>query len=140
MIFADSRYNRYDKRSKLPRWIQQFLSDSSLSLSTDMALDVIRGFLRDMSQPVDSSRLRDMLLDAEKIGSAVPAGQGPSGAVAEPPPAPGAAAAAAAEASAASTVVPKAEPGLEEDGPEQQLSAGDDEQAPPKRPRVEFLS
>jgi len=69
MVFADSRYNRYDKRSKLPRWIQQFLSEGSLSLSTDMALDVTRKFLRDMSQPVDSESLRDMLLDADKVNA-----------------------------------------------------------------------
>lgn len=25
MILADSRYSRYDKRSKLPKWILQFL-------------------------------------------------------------------------------------------------------------------
>lgn len=67
MVFADSRYNRYDKRSKLPKWIQQFLSDGSLSLSTDMALDIIRGFLRDMAQPIDSISLKQMLLGSEQV-------------------------------------------------------------------------
>jgi DNA excision repair protein ERCC-2 len=35
MIFADSRYNRHDKRTKLPKWILQFLGDGQLNLSTD---------------------------------------------------------------------------------------------------------
>ncbi len=30
MIFADSRYNRHDKRSKLPPWILKFLSDAQV--------------------------------------------------------------------------------------------------------------
>lgn len=30
MILADSRYNRHDKRSKLPKWILQFLGDQVL--------------------------------------------------------------------------------------------------------------
>ena len=35
MIFADSRYNRHDKRTKLPKWILQFMGDGQLNLSTD---------------------------------------------------------------------------------------------------------
>lgn len=42
MIFADKRYNRYDKRSKLPSWILGFLKDAHLNMSTDMALHVAR--------------------------------------------------------------------------------------------------
>ena len=34
MVFADSRYARHDKRSKLPKWIQQFLKPGCLDTST----------------------------------------------------------------------------------------------------------
>ena len=37
-----SRYNRHDKRSKFPPWINQFLKeDSCLNLSTDIAVDQV---------------------------------------------------------------------------------------------------
>lgn len=51
MIFADKRYQRHDKRSKLPNWILSQLKDSHMNLSTDMALHIarevggLRGFL-----------------------------------------------------------------------------------------------
>ena len=35
------------------RWVQQFLSDSHLGLSTDLAVDMARSFLREMAQPTD---------------------------------------------------------------------------------------
>ncbi|KAG6546795.1 hypothetical protein Mapa_011741 [Marchantia paleacea] len=53
MIFADKRYNRHDKRSKLPGWIQTHLRDAHLNLSTDMSLHIAREFLRKMAQPYD---------------------------------------------------------------------------------------
>jgi DNA excision repair protein ERCC-2 len=67
MIFADSRYNRHDKRSKLPKWILQFLSDSNLNLSTDMAIQHVRQFLRLMGQPVDQLALQSVLLTLEEV-------------------------------------------------------------------------
>uniref|UniRef100_A0A2N9GVM4 ATP-dependent helicase C-terminal domain-containing protein n=1 Tax=Fagus sylvatica TaxID=28930 RepID=A0A2N9GVM4_FAGSY len=42
MIFADKRYSRHDKRSKLPGWILSHLRDAHLNLSTDMALHIAR--------------------------------------------------------------------------------------------------
>lgn len=36
MVFADKRYQRHDKRDKLPRWITAHLSNAHLDLSTDM--------------------------------------------------------------------------------------------------------
>jgi hypothetical protein len=51
MIFADSRYNRQDKRGKLPKWILQFMADSYLNLSTKMAIAHVKQFLRLMGQP-----------------------------------------------------------------------------------------
>ncbi|CAI5483377.1 unnamed protein product [Closterium sp. Yama58-4] len=53
MIFADKRYNRHDKRSKLPGWIVSQLPDAHLNLSTDMAVHIAREFLRRMAQPFD---------------------------------------------------------------------------------------
>lgn len=40
MIFADKRFSRADKRSKLPRWIQEHLRDSLCNLSTEEAVQV----------------------------------------------------------------------------------------------------
>lgn len=51
VIFADSRYNKQDKKSKLPQWIQQFMSDALSNLSTDVAMASARQFLREMAQP-----------------------------------------------------------------------------------------
>ena len=67
MIFADSRYNRNDKRSKLPQWIQQFLSEAYLNLSTDTALQHVKQFLRIMGQPIDQEALQSVLLPLEEI-------------------------------------------------------------------------
>ena len=67
MIFADSRYNRHDKRSKLPKWILQFLSDQFLNLSTDMALQHVRHFNRQMAQPVDQVALQSVLLTIDEV-------------------------------------------------------------------------
>lgn len=55
MIFADKRYSRHDKRSKLPGWILSHLRDAYLNLSTDMALHIAREFLRKMAQPYDKT-------------------------------------------------------------------------------------
>ncbi|KAK8916305.1 DNA repair helicase UVH6 [Platanthera zijinensis] len=55
MIFADKRYSRHDKRSKLPSWILSCLRDAHLNLSTDMALHIAREFLRRMAQPYDKT-------------------------------------------------------------------------------------
>eukprot|EP01119_Soliformovum_irregulare_P012540 TRINITY_DN3266_c0_g1_i1.p1 TRINITY_DN3266_c0_g1~~TRINITY_DN3266_c0_g1_i1.p1 ORF type:complete len:778 (+),score=213.38 TRINITY_DN3266_c0_g1_i1:151-2484(+) len=51
MIFADKRFNRMDKREKLPVWISNFMKNENLNLSTDMALGVARKFLTAMTQP-----------------------------------------------------------------------------------------
>jgi DNA excision repair protein ERCC-2 len=67
MILADSRYNRSDKRSKLPKWILQFLSEAYLNLSTDTAIQYVRQFLRVMGQPIDQEALQSVLLPLEEI-------------------------------------------------------------------------
>jgi DNA excision repair protein ERCC-2 len=67
MIFADSRYNRLDKRNKLPKWILQFMEDAYLNLSTDTALSHVRQFLRLMGQPIDQEALQSVLLTLEEV-------------------------------------------------------------------------
>ncbi|GMP29736.1 hypothetical protein CsSME_00004719 [Camellia sinensis var. sinensis] len=74
MIFADKRYSRHDKRSKLPGWILSHLRDAHLNLSTDMAMHIAREFLQKMAQPYDKSGGSDKkpLLsqeDLEKMGN-----------------------------------------------------------------------
>jgi len=51
MIFADKRFSRADKRSKLPKWIQEHLKDSMCNLSTEEATQLSKRFLRQMAQP-----------------------------------------------------------------------------------------
>ena len=49
MVFADKRYNSQDKRGKLPGWITTHLREEVLNLSTDMAMQVARTFMRDVA-------------------------------------------------------------------------------------------
>lgn len=58
MIFADKRYGRVDKRSKLPQWISQFLNEGNLDLSIDAAISVSRSFLKEMAQPIDKVKTK----------------------------------------------------------------------------------
>ncbi|CAM9626346.1 unnamed protein product, partial [Chrysoparadoxa australica] len=69
MIFADSRYNRHDKRSKLPPWILQFLDESKLNMSTDTAMGIVKQFLREMAQPIDRESLKTILMDYDKVAA-----------------------------------------------------------------------
>lgn len=71
MIFADKRYQRHDKRSKLPGWITTHLRDSHLNLSTDMLLHVARAFMRSMAQPYDVSDVGKSLLSQADMTSLV---------------------------------------------------------------------
>ncbi|KAK4046479.1 TFIIH/NER complex ATP-dependent 5'-3' DNA helicase subunit [Microbotryomycetes sp. JL221] len=57
MIFADKRFAKADKRSKLPKWIGSYIKDSDTNLSTDLAISHSKKFLRTMAQPfVESSK------------------------------------------------------------------------------------
>lgn len=71
VILADSRFNRYDKRSKFPPWIQQFLGDHCLNLSTEIAIEQIKSFLKQMGQPIDRESLHTILLDKKQLASKV---------------------------------------------------------------------
>ncbi|KDQ14081.1 hypothetical protein BOTBODRAFT_132974 [Botryobasidium botryosum FD-172 SS1] len=50
MIFADKRFARSDKRNKLPRWINQYITESASNLSTDMSIGLSKLFMRTISQ------------------------------------------------------------------------------------------
>nr|CAG8465117.1 15422_t:CDS:10 [Entrophospora candida] len=56
MIFADKRFGRADKRNKLPKWINQHITDIAINLSTDMALVIAKKFLRSMAQPFEHDK------------------------------------------------------------------------------------
>lgn len=45
------RYARADKRGKLPRWIQEHITDGSLNLTIDETVQLAKHFLRQMAQP-----------------------------------------------------------------------------------------
>jgi len=51
MILADVRYNKVDKRKKLPTWIQQVMPASKRNLPVDLAVHTARQFLREMARP-----------------------------------------------------------------------------------------
>lgn len=52
VVLADSRYNRQDKRSKFPPWITQFLGESALNLSVDVAVAQV-GFTPSLLQIIE---------------------------------------------------------------------------------------
>ncbi|KAG8688662.1 DNA-dependent ATPase of the nucleotide excision repair factor 4 complex, partial [Ceratobasidium sp. 423] len=53
---AQCRFARADKRSKLPRWINQYITESASNLSTDMALVQSKLFMRTISQSHDTEQ------------------------------------------------------------------------------------
>jgi hypothetical protein len=69
MVFADKRYQRHDKRDKLPRWITSNLKEAHMNLSTDMLLVVTREFMRSMAQPVDAAATRKGLLSQDAVNA-----------------------------------------------------------------------
>ncbi|GLC50207.1 hypothetical protein PLESTB_000354200 [Pleodorina starrii] len=70
MIFADKRYQRHDKRDKLPQWITRHLKEAHMNLSTDMMVHVAREFLRTMAQPYDRGAVGKSLLSEAAFGCA----------------------------------------------------------------------
>lgn len=53
MIFADQRYARSDKRSKIPDWIRHFLEPGHVFMASDLAVEAAGNFLLQMSQPFE---------------------------------------------------------------------------------------
>lgn len=68
MVFADKRFGRIDKRSKLPKWIQEHLSDHLCNLSTEEAVQIAKKWLRQMAQPFHrEDQLGSALLTLEQL-------------------------------------------------------------------------
>lgn len=57
VIFADKRFSRAKLRSKLPKWIAQFLTMESLDMDTSSTIAVSRKFLLEMAQPTKAKTL-----------------------------------------------------------------------------------
>ncbi|UKK00110.2 DNA excision-repair helicase [Theileria orientalis] len=69
MVFADSRYSRVDKKSKLPPWILKSIDPSHLFLTTESAVAVAKTFFRNMAQeytPNKFTRLGQKMLEDEQ--------------------------------------------------------------------------
>lgn len=58
VLFLRQRYARADKRGKLPRWIQEHISDGSLNLTVDETVQLSKHFLRQMAQPFRQVKLK----------------------------------------------------------------------------------
>lgn len=68
MVFADKRFNRQDKRGKLPKWIGSSISEVNSNLSLDVALGQTKKFLREMAQPYDlREKIGESLLREEDL-------------------------------------------------------------------------
>lgn len=67
MVFADKRYQRADKRDKLPKWITSHLLDSHINLSSDMLVVSAREFMRAMAQPYDKMAIGRSLLSKDNV-------------------------------------------------------------------------
>ena len=61
------RFARQDKRAKLPRWINQYITDAHSNLSTDMAVVLAKKFIRNISQPFDHTQTGISLWTLEDI-------------------------------------------------------------------------
>ncbi|KAH9079405.1 DNA repair helicase [Lactarius deliciosus] len=70
MIFADKRFARADKRAKLPRWINQYITETAANLSTDMALTLSKLFMRTISQPIGENSTGISLWTVEDVEKA----------------------------------------------------------------------
>ena len=53
MVFADKRYGRKDKISKLPQWIQDKIEKKNTGISTDMGVQMAKTFFKEMGQPFE---------------------------------------------------------------------------------------
>ncbi|KIJ17404.1 hypothetical protein PAXINDRAFT_131186 [Paxillus involutus ATCC 200175] len=70
MVFADKRFARADKRAKLPRWINQYITEVASNLSTDMAVTLSKLFMRTISQNPNENQTGISLWTVEDIEKA----------------------------------------------------------------------
>jgi DNA excision repair protein ERCC-2 len=52
MCFADKRYAKADKRTKLPKWIRDYLYDSDCNLSIEEGIQKAKRWFKQMAQPL----------------------------------------------------------------------------------------
>lgn len=57
VVFADKRFGRGKLRSKLPKWIAQFLTSDLLDMDTGSVISAVRHFLLEMAQPTESGSM-----------------------------------------------------------------------------------
>ncbi|KAG9318478.1 hypothetical protein JVU11DRAFT_569 [Chiua virens] len=70
MVFADKRFARADKRAKLPRWINQYITEVASNLSTDMAITLSKLFMRTISQNPNENQTGVSLWTLEDVEKA----------------------------------------------------------------------
>lgn len=64
------RFARADKRAKLPRWINQYITEVASNLSTDMAVTLSKLFMRTISQNPNENQTGISLWTLEDIEKA----------------------------------------------------------------------
>ena len=64
------RFARADKRAKLPRWINQYITEASSNLSTDMAITLSKLFMRTISQNPNENQTGVSLWTLEDVEKA----------------------------------------------------------------------
>jgi len=69
-IGTQQRFARADKRAKLPRWINQYITETASNLSTDMALTLSKLFMRTISQNPNENQTGVSLWTLEDIEKA----------------------------------------------------------------------
>jgi len=70
MHVLTQRFARADKRAKLPRWINQYITETASNLSTDMALTLSKLFMRTISQNSSENQTGVSLWTLEDIEKA----------------------------------------------------------------------
>ena len=67
LVTDSQRFARQDKRSKLPKWINQYIIEAHSNMSTDMAISLAKKFIRQISQPFDHTQTGISLWKLEDI-------------------------------------------------------------------------
>ena len=70
MLSSTERFARADKRAKLPRWINQYITEVASNLSTDMAVTLSKLFMRTISQNPNENQTGISLWTLEDIEKA----------------------------------------------------------------------
>jgi DNA excision repair protein ERCC-2 len=63
----EKRFALQNKRDKLPKWINQYITEAHSNLSTDMGTNLAKKFIRQISQPFDHTQTGISLWTVEDI-------------------------------------------------------------------------